>query len=416
MATWIEWINDKIRIPEDRRKEHLRKHHLGPPKLDEQLIQDVSDWGQTVPKEWWQSYDDTYKGKADRLKDLVSIAGIRTNQLLGYGIVIGLNGTGDSTTNLTLQSIQSLISQFDIVVSTSDLTAKNAAAVMVTADLPAFSKPGQTLDVTVSAIGKAKSLRGGTLLMTPLKGADGELYAIAQGNLAVGGLGVEGADGSSVSVNIPTVGRIPKGATVEKMVESPFIRSNNLVLNLHQGDFSTANIISEKINEIFGPEVAIPLDATSIKVRSPEDPAQKVSFVSLLENIEVEPARPKAKVVVNARTGTIVIGGDVKVTPTAVTHGKLTVSIQEDTAVVSEAQGAMQNANSTVAGTAATTAADTQIGIEEENARAFVFDTGTSLTEIVDAINNVGASAADLVAILEALREAGSLRAELIII
>ncbi len=353
---------------------------------------------------------------ADRLKDLVSIAGIRSNQLLGYGIVIGLNGTGDSTTNLTLQSIQSLISQFDIVVSTSDLTAKNAAAVMVTADLPAFSKPGQALDVTVSAIGKAKSLRGGTLLMTPLKGADGELYAIAQGNLAVGGLGVEGADGSSVSVNIPTVGRIPRGATVEKMVESPFIRSNNLVLNLNQGDFSTANIISEKINEIFGPDVAVPLDATSIKVRSPEDPGQKVSFVSLLENIEVEPARPKAKVVINARTGTIVIGGDVKVTPTAVTHGKLTVSIQEDTAVVSEAQGAMQNANSTVAGTAATTAQDTQIAVEEENAKAFVFDTGTSLSDIVDAINEVGASAADMVAILEALREAGSLRAELIII
>ena len=353
---------------------------------------------------------------ADRLKDLVSIAGIRSNQLLGYGIVIGLNGTGDSTTNLTLQSIQSLISQFDIVVSTSDLTAKNAAAVMVTADLPAFSKPGQALDITVSAIGKAKSLRGGTLLMTPLKGADGELYAIAQGNLAVGGLGVEGADGSSVSVNIPTVGRIPRGATVEKMVESPFIRSNNLVLNLNQGDFSTANIISEKINEIFGPEVAVPLDATSIKVRSPEDPGQKVSFVSLLENIEVEPARPKARVVINARTGTIVIGGDVKVTPTAVTHGKLTVSIQEDTAVVSEAQGAMQNANSTVAGTAATTAQDTQIAVEEENAKAFVFDTGTSLSDIVDAINEVGASAADMVAILEALREAGSLRAELIII
>ena len=156
---------------------------------------------------------------ADRLKDLVSIAGIRTNQLLGYGIVIGLNGTGDSTTKLTLQSIQSLISQFDIVVSTSDLTAKNAATVMVTADLPAFAKPGQALDITVSAIGKAKSLRGGTLLKTALKGVDGQLYAIAQGNLAVGGLGVEGADGSSVSVNIPTVGRIPRGATVEKMVE-----------------------------------------------------------------------------------------------------------------------------------------------------------------------------------------------------
>ncbi len=354
--------------------------------------------------------------QADRLKDLVSLAGIRSNQLLGYGIVIGLNGTGDSTTNLTLQSIQSLVSQFDIVVSTSDLTAKNAAAVMVTANLPAFAKPGQTLDVTVSTLGKAKSLRGGTLLMTPLKGADGELYAIAQGNLAVGGLGVEGADGSSVSVNIPTVGRIPRGGTVEKMVESPFIRADNLMLNLNQGDFSTANIIAEKINDIFGPQVAVALDSTSVKVRAPKDPAQKVSFVSLLENIEVEPARPKARVVVNARTGTIVIGGDVRVTPAAVTHGKLTVSVQEDTAVVSEAQGAMQNANSTVAGTAATTAQDSQIGVEEENAKAFVFDPGTSLSEIVDAINDVGASSADLVAILEALREAGSLRAELIII
>lgn len=353
---------------------------------------------------------------ADRLKDLVSVAGIRSNQLLGYGIVIGLNGTGDSTTNLTLQSIQSLVSQFDIVVSTSDLTAKNVAAVMVTADLPAFAKPGQTLDVTVSAIGKAKSLRGGTLLMTPLKGADGELYAIAQGNLAVGGLGVEGADGSNVSVNIPTVGRIPRGASVEKMVESPFINAENLVINLNQGDFSTANIIAEKINDIFGPGVAVPLDATSIKIRGPKDPSQKVSFLSLIENIEVEPARPKARVVVNARTGTIVIGGDVRVTPAAVTHGKLTVSIQEDTAVVSEAQGATQNANTTVAGAEAVVAADTQIGVDEQNAKAFVFDTGSSLSDIVDAINEVGATSSDLVAILEALREAGSLRAELIII
>jgi len=353
---------------------------------------------------------------ADRLKDMVSFAGIRSNQLMGYGIVVGLDGTGDSSLAVTLQSMQSTISQFGMNVDASSLSGKNSAAVMITADLDPFTKVGQKIGVTVSSMGKAKSLRGGTLLMTPLKGADGELYAIAQGNLAVGGLGVEGADGSSVSVNIPTVGRIPRGATVEKMVESPFIRSNNLVLNLNQGDFSTANIISEKINEIFGPDVAVPLDATSIKVRSPEDPGQKVSFVSLLENIEVEPARPKARVVINARTGTIVIGGDVKVTPTAVTHGKLTVSIQEDTAVVSEAQGAMQNANSTVAGTAATTAQDTQIAVEEENAKAFVFDTGTSLSDIVDAINEVGASAADMVAILEALREAGSLRAELIII
>ena len=355
-------------------------------------------------------------GYSDRLKDLTSIAGIRSNQLVGYGIVVGLNGTGDGNIGLTLQSMQSMVSRFGLVTDTAGLNGANTAAVMVTADMSAFAKPGQTLDITVSTLGKASSLRGGTLLMTPLLGADGETYAIAQGNLVVGGLGVTGQDGSSVVVNIPTVGRVPRGATIEKLVETPFLKSDNIILNLHQGDFSTSLEVSNAINEIFGPDVSVPLDASSIKVRSPKDPAQKVAFVSLLENIEIEPSRPKAKVIVNARTGTIVIGGDVKVTPTAVTHGKLTVSIQEDTAVVSEAQGAMQNANSTVAGTAATTAQDTQIGIEEENARAFVFDTGTSLSEIVDAINNVGASAGDLVAILEALREAGSLRAELIII
>ena len=354
--------------------------------------------------------------KADRLKDLVSIAGIRTNQLLGYGIVIGLNGTGDSTTNLTLQSIQSLVSQFDIVVSTSDLTAKNAAAVMVTADLPAFGKPGQTLDVTVSTLGKAKSLRGGTLLMTPLKGADGSLYAIAQGNLAVGGLGVEGADGSSLSVNIPTVGRIPRGATIEKMVETPFINSENIILNLHQGDFSTALSVSEAINDIFGDDVSVPIDASSIKVRSPKDPSQKVAFVSLLENIEVQPSRPAAKVVVNARTGTIVIGGDVRVTPAAVTHGSLTVKIDEKKKVTATG-GAIVNENQVVTtpGDAVVTP-ETDIEVTEEPARAFVFDPGVSLSTIVDTINSVGAGSSDLVAILEALRESGALRAELIII
>ncbi len=356
------------------------------------------------------------KAYADRLKDLVSIAGLRTNQLLGYGIVVGLAGTGDSTTNATLQSIKSMISQFGVVASTSDLTAKNAAAVMVTAELPPFAKPGQNLDVTVSTIGKAKSLRGGTLLMTPLKGADGKIYGIAQGNLAVGGLGVEGADGSSVAVNIPTVGRVPRGATIEKMVDTPFLKSNHIILNLDQGDFSTANSIAESINKIFGPEVAVALDSTSIKVKSPSDPSQKVSFMSLLENVDVEPSRPKARVVINARTGTIVIGGDVKVSPAAVTHGKLTVSVQEDTVALSEGSGAVMNQNQTVAGTAATTAADTQIDVEEDLAKAFVFDPGTSLSSIVDAINEVGATAADLVAILEALRESGALRAELIVI
>ena len=264
---------------------------------------------------------------ADRLKDLTSIAGVRSNQLVGYGIVVGLAGTGDGNIGLTLQSMQSMVSRFGLATDVKGLDGKNTAAVMVTGELGAFGKPGQNINVTVSTLGKAKSLRGGTLLMTPLLGADGETYAVAQGNLVVGGLGVEGGDGSSLTVNIPTVGRIPRGATIEKMVDNPFINSSNVILNLHQGDFSTALSVSEAINDIFGDNVAVPLDASSIKVRSPKDPSQKVAFVSLLENIEVEPSRPAAKVVVNARTGTIVIGGDVRVTPAAVTHGSLTVKI-----------------------------------------------------------------------------------------
>ena len=352
----------------------------------------------------------------DRLKDLTSIAGVRSNQLVGYGIVVGLAGSGDGNVGLTLQSMQSMVSRFGLVTETSGLDGKNTAAVMVTAELSPFTKPGQTVDVTVSTVGKAKSLRGGTLLMTPLLGADGETYAVAQGNLVVGGLGVTGADGSSVIVNIPTVGRVPRGASVEKMVENPFLLSDNLVLNLHQGDFSTALIVSEAINDIFGPDVATALDATSIKVRSPKDMSQKVAFVSLLENIEIEPASPRARVIVNARTGTIVIGGDVRVTPSAVTHGSLTVRINESQTVTQTGNVAV-NENQVVStpGDAVTTP-DTEIGVDQETARAFIFDPGTELSAIVESINAVGSSAADLVAILEALREAGALRAELIII
>ena len=253
--------------------------------------------------------------KADRLKDLTSIAGVRSNQLVGYGIVVGLTGTGDGNAVLTQQAMQSMISQFGVVTQAANINGKNAASVIVTAELPPFSKPGQKLDIVVSTAGQAKSLRGGTLLMTPLLGADGETYAVAQGNLMVGGLGVAGGDGSSLTVNVPTVGRIPGGATVERMIENSFLDSENILLNLNQGDFSTTNKVSEAINDVFGDGVAVPLDSTSIKVRAPIDPAQKVAFVSLLENIEVEPDRPKAKVVVNARTGTIVIGGDVRVRP-----------------------------------------------------------------------------------------------------
>ena len=352
---------------------------------------------------------------ADRLKDMVSFAGIRTNQLMGYGIVVGLDGTGDSSLGVTLQSMQSTISQFGMNIDTSSLSGKNAAAVMITADLVPFVKVGQKIGVTVSSMGKAKSLRGGTLLMTPLKGADGKTYAIAQGNLAVGGFGVEGADGSSMSVNIPTVGTISNGATVERMVEAPFINSNNFVMNLHQGDFTTANRITEEINKVFGPDVAKALDHTSISVRAPKDPSQKVSFMSLLENIEVDPASPIAKVVVNARTGTIVIGGDVRVTPAAVSHGSLTVKVNEDTNTT-PGQVLYDDAGNVTTTTAANEEKDTEIEAGADKASAFVFDAGTSLADVVDAINAIGTTSADLVAILEALRAAGALRAQMIII
>ena len=352
---------------------------------------------------------------ADRLKDMVSFAGIRTNQLMGYGIVVGLDGTGDSSLGVTLQSMQSTISQFGMNIDTGSLSGKNSAAVMITADLDPFVKIGQKIGVTVSSMGKAKSLRGGTLLMTPLKGADGKTYAIAQGNLAVGGFGVEGADGSSMSVNIPTVGTISNGATVERMVEAPFINSNNFVMNLHQGDFTTANRITEEINKVFGPDVAKALDHTSVSVRAPKDPSQKVSFMSLLENIEVDPASPIAKVVVNARTGTIVIGGDVRVTPAAVSHGSLTVKVNEDTNTT-PGQTLYDDAGNVTTTTAANTENDTDIEAGADTASAFVFDAGTSLADVVDAINAIGTTSADLVAILEALRAAGALRAQMIII
>jgi len=354
--------------------------------------------------------------QADRLKDLTSIAGVRSNQLIGYGLVVGLAGTGDGNAALTQQSMQSMISQFGVVTSAANMNGKNAAAVIITAELLPFNKPGQKLDVVVSTVGQAKSLRGGTLLMTPLLGADGETYAVAQGNLMVGGFGVAGGDGSSLTVNVPTVGRIPGGASVEKMIETPFLDSGNILLNLHQGDFSTTNRVTEAINDVFGTDVATALDSTTVKVRAPIDPSQKVSFVSLLENIEVEPARPRAKVVVNARTGTIVIGGDVRVSAAAVTHGSLTVRVKEDTNITQTQNIAVADGVAVTAPGDVVETPDTNIEVTEQFARAFVFDPGVELSSIVDALNAVGGTPSDLVAILEALREAGSLRAELIVI
>ena len=353
--------------------------------------------------------------QADRIKDITSLAGIRANQLVGYGIVVGLAGTGDGNTGITLQSLQSLVARFGITSSMDGFNGDNAAAVMLTADLPPFSKPGQTIDVTVSTIGGSESLKGGTLLMSPLLGSDGETYAIAQGNVVVGGLGVEGADNSSLTVNIPTVGRIPKGASVERIVQTAFLDTDFVILNLHQGDFSTAFNISKTINETFGDGMAMPLDKNSIRVRAPNDPSQKVGFVSMLENLEVEKASPPAKIIINSRTGTIVISGDVKVMPAAVAHGSLKVTVNEDINVDqadATAVGAGANAN---AGPAVQNP-DTEIEVEEDVAKAFLFGQGVSLSDIVDSINAVGATSSDLVAILEALREAGALNAELIVI
>lgn len=353
---------------------------------------------------------------ADRIKDLASVAGVRSNQLIGYGLVVGLSGTGDEDLGITLQSLQSMVSRFGMVIDQIDLDGTNAAAVMVTAELPPFLKPGQTLDVTVSTLGPAESLRGGTLLMTPMLGVDGETYAIAQGNLVVGGLGVTADDGSSLTVNVPTVGRVPQGATVEKMVENPFISGDYLVLNLHRADFSTATNVAEAINVVFGDNVAVPIDAASIRVLAPSDPAQKVSFASLIEQVEVQPAEPAAQVIVNSRTGTVVIGGNVHVTPAVITHGSLTVRIREDMNVTPQNETIItDDALVNTPGEPIMTP-ESEITVDEPEARAFVFDPGTDLSDVVDAINAIGATPSDLVAILEALKVAGALRAQLIII
>ena len=261
--------------------------------------------------------------KAERIKDLANIQGVRSNQLLGYGLVVGLDGSGDKagSSPFTRQSLRSMLTQLGIVVPPGTaLNPKNVAAVTVHADLPPFAKPGQRIDVTVSSIGDADSLRGGSLLMSPLKGADGKVYAVAQGELVVGGLTASGADGSKVTVNIPSVGRIPNGATVERTVASSFANGSYLTLNLFNSDFTTARRVVDSINEAMGAGVARALDATSIQVSSPVDSAQRVSFVSMIENLEVTPAEAPARIVVNSRTGTVIISTQVHITPVAVAH------------------------------------------------------------------------------------------------
>ena len=355
--------------------------------------------------------------QAERVKDISSIGGVRTNQLVGYGIVVGLAGSGDGGAGITLQSMQTMVARFGIVTEVEDLNASNAAAVMVTADVKPFMKPGQTIDITVSTLVGAQSLKGGTLLMTPLLGADGETYALAQGNLVVGGLGASGEDGSSLTVNVPTVGRIPKGATVERVVPSNFLTSKNIMVNLHQGDFSTANSLADAVNDIFGRDVALAIDANSIRVTAPIDPSQRVSFVSLLESIEVQTAEPPARVIVNSRTGTIVISGQVMVKPAAVSQGSLAIRIDENVGSIPGA-ALVSNGDQVVSLPTGQVAEnqESEIEIIEEASKSFIIDEGVNLSTLVDSISQVGATTSDLVAILEALREAGALSAELIII
>lgn len=349
------------------------------------------------------------EASAERLKDIASIAGVRSNQLVGYGLVVGLNGTGDQTSQapFTVQSLKSMLAQFGISVPPNvNPQVKNVAAVSLHAELPAFSKPGQHIDVTVSSVGNAKSLRGGTLLMAPLRGADGQVYALAQGNLVVGGFGAD-ADGSRITVNVPSVGRIPNGATVERSVNTAFTTGNSLVLNLNTPDFTTANRVAQAINDGIGEGTAQAIDGASIKVNAPRDLSRRVAFMALLEGFEVNPGESAAKVVINSRTGTIIIGKHVQVMPAAITHGSLTVTI---TARPIVSQPAPLSGGQTVV------VPSSDVAITEEDNRMFLFEPGVSLDEMVRAINQVGAAPGDLVAILEALKEAGALRANLVVI
>jgi flagellar P-ring protein precursor FlgI len=347
---------------------------------------------------------------ADRVKDLASVQGVRSNQLIGYGLVVGLDGTGDQTSQapFTIQSIKNMLVRFGVTIpANTNPQLKNVAAVTVHADLPAFVKPGQQIDVTVSSIGNAKSLRGGSLIMTPLRGADNQVYAIAQGNLVVGGFGISGKDGSRIAVNVPSAGRVPSGATVEREVPSTFGTDPFVVLNLHVPDFTTASRLTDGINKLLGDGTAQAVDGVTIKVQAPVDVNQRISYLATLETIEIEPGEAPARVIVNSRTGTIVIGAKVRVMPAAVAHGSLSVTITERTDV--SQPGAFSQGETIIS-------PQSTVSVDQPAARMFVFNAGVDLNDIVRAVNQVGAAPGDLVAILEALKQSGALRAELIVI
>ncbi|WP_408155639.1 flagellar basal body P-ring protein FlgI [Herbaspirillum lusitanum] len=348
---------------------------------------------------------------AERLKDLASIQGVRQNQLVGYGLVVGLDGSGDQTTQtpFTVQSVISMLQQLGVNLpstSTSNMQLKNVAAAMVTASLPAFAQPGQQLDVTVSSIGNAKSIRGGTLLMAPLKGADGQIYAIAQGNVVIGGAGASAA-GSSTTINHLSAGRISNGATVERAVPTTLGAGDMINLELNDNDFSTASRVVEAVNKRFGMDTAVAQDGRVIRVRAPLSNGDRVSFLGALENIDVTPGRVAAKVILNARTGSVVMNQSVMLDTCAVSHGNLSVVISADNSV------SQPNA---LAGGQTASNQNAQISINKEPGKVMLLRGGAALSDVVKALNAIGATPQDLLAILQAMKAAGSLRAELEVI
>ncbi|MBN9430335.1 MAG: flagellar basal body P-ring protein FlgI [Burkholderiales bacterium] len=355
--------------------------------------------------------------QAERIRELATVQGVRSNQLIGYGLVVGLDGSGDQTTQapFTTQSLQAMLSQLGVQLPpgvTPQL--RNAAAVMITTQLPAYAQPGQLIDVTVSSLGNAKSLRGGTLLLAPLRGADGQVYAMAQGNVVVGGAGASAA-GSKVQINHLSAGRVPGGATVERSVPNQTLAGDVIHIELNETDFGTARRVAEAINGRalpgLTPTVAAPiaqaLDARVIRVKMPPDASMRVPFLAELENLPIELARPTAKVIVNARTGSVVMNQSVTLAPSAVAHGNLSVTVQS-TPVVS--QPAPFSQGSTVV------AEKADISIRQDGGALMMLEDSAKLADVVKALNSLGATAQDLIAILQALKAAGSLKAELEII
>ncbi|MED5619894.1 flagellar basal body P-ring protein FlgI [Ideonella sp. BN130291] len=353
---------------------------------------------------WWP-----VGAAAARIKEVAAVQGVRSNQLVGYGLVVGLDGTGDQTTQtpFTTQSIQAMLQQMGVTVPAgTNMQLRNVAAVMVTTQLPAFAQPGQPLDVTVSSLGNAKSLRGGTLIATPLKGADGQIYALAQGNVVIGGAGAS-AGGSKVQINQLSAGRIPQGATVERSVPTPLQQGDVIQLDLNASDFNTAREVARVINGAKGEGTAVAVDGRVVQLRMPANPAQRVAFLADIENLQFDAAAPAAKVVINARTGSVVMNQAVTLNACAVAHGNLSVTISS-TPVVSQ-PGALSGGQTVVS-------EKTDISIAQQGGSLVQMAAGTRLTDVVKALNALGATPQDLLAILQAMKSAGALNAELEVI